>query len=176
MVLYLLTETLIPLVHEVFFKKKMIKNKQTIHTRHNRRMTTQCPSSLNPPRRFLFKTIDAADQQGSCEWNENSTPSYQYTTKSFNFSMTMSNELAGNKTQYLGLVDNYAIGKFANAWCARRKTFFSSLRNILLLLRSGTNSNYDRRETQRFISPPPPVCILCKRNMRVWVGVVALPS
>ena len=107
-----------------FLKKKMIKNKQTIHTRHNRRMTTQCPSSLNPPRRFLFKTIDAADQQGSCEWNENSTPSYQYTTKSFNFSMTMSNELAGNKTQYLGLVDNYAIGKFANAWFARRKTFF----------------------------------------------------
>ena len=102
----------------------MIKNKQTIHTRHNRRMTTQCPSSLNPPRRFFFKTIDAADQQGSCEWNENSTPSYQYTTKSFNFSMTMSNELAGNKTQYLGLVDNYAIGKFANAWFARRKTFF----------------------------------------------------
>lgn len=74
-------------------------------------MTTPCPDYLNPARRFLSKTVDANDQQGSCEWSEGSTPSYQYTAKSFNFTMTMSNELAANKTQYLGLVDNYAIGK-----------------------------------------------------------------
>lgn len=72
----------------------------------NRRMTTPCPQS----RRFLSRTAYASDQQGSCEWGPSTSPGYQYSAKSFNFSMAMFNEL-GNKTQYLGLVDNYAIGK-----------------------------------------------------------------
>lgn len=85
-----------------------VKNK-SIRTRpihKNRRMTTNCPQT----RRFLSRTASAYDQQGSCEWNADTNPGYQYSAKSFNFSMTMINEL-GNKTQYLGLVDNYGIGK-----------------------------------------------------------------
>ncbi|KAI9551931.1 hypothetical protein GHT06_022268 [Daphnia sinensis] len=70
----------------------------------SRRMTTPCPQS----RRFLSRTAYASDQQGSCEWGPSTTPGYQYSAKAFNFSMAMFNEL-GNKTQYLGLVDNYAI-------------------------------------------------------------------
>jgi hypothetical protein len=69
-------------------------------------MMTPCPQS----RRFLSRTAYASDQQGSCEWGPSTTPGYQYSAKSFDFSMAISNEL-NNKTQYLGVVDNYAIGK-----------------------------------------------------------------
>ena len=67
---------------------------------------TPCPQS----RRFLSRTAYASDQQGSCEWGPSTTPGYQYSAKSFNFIMAISNEL-NNKTQYLGVVDNYGIGK-----------------------------------------------------------------
>ncbi|EFX83323.1 hypothetical protein DAPPUDRAFT_100606 [Daphnia pulex] len=65
---------------------------------------TPCPQS----RRFLSRTAYASDQQGSCEWGPTTSPGYQYSAKSFNFSMALFNEL-GNVTQHLGVVDNYGI-------------------------------------------------------------------
>jgi hypothetical protein len=89
---------------------------KSIRTRaiHNRRMMTPCPQS----RRFLSRTVYASDQQGSCEWGPTTSPGYQYSAKSFNFSMALFNEL-GNVTQHLGVVDNYGIGK-----CLERKMYF----------------------------------------------------
>ncbi len=88
---------------------------KSIRTRaiHNRRMMTPCPQS----RRFLSRTAYASDQQGSCEWGPTTSPGYQYSAKSFNFSMALFNEL-GNVTQHLGVVDNYGIGK-----CLERKIY-----------------------------------------------------
>jgi hypothetical protein len=78
-----------------------------------RRMTTRCPGILSSSRRLMLLSLRASaddSTNGSCVWTESSTPPYLTTTKHFNFTMAAYNEVA-NMTQYVGLVDNYAIGK-----------------------------------------------------------------
>lgn len=72
----------------------------------HRRMTIICP----PPSTRRFLARDASGQQGSCGWDSSTKPHYIATTKSFNFSMNITNDL-GSMVQNLGLVDNYAIGE-----------------------------------------------------------------
>lgn len=134
----------------------------------NRRMTTPCPQS----RRFLSRTAYASDQQGSCEWGPSTSPGYQYSAKSFNFSMAMFNEL-GNKTQYLGLVDNYAIGK-----CPEEGTlliFFFPYISWLSFLQLSLFSR-DKSYFTFFLFYLRQIflhCICVQTIWPVWVGVVA---
>lgn len=64
--------------------------------------------------RFICPSRQLDEKKTACNWTNESGPVYYATANTFNFTMFMSNALAPNDPpiqQYLGVVDNYAIGK-----------------------------------------------------------------
>lgn len=84
-----------------------------------RPMTRSCPGNLSPKRTFVTSKATADEPGvGQCNWVTGGDPPYIPSSKAFNFTMSMINDLTEAPIlQALGVVDNYAIGKSRVSVC-----------------------------------------------------------